>query len=116
MSRIEVQSYSHSHARALAVTVDAAINSGNSGGPVLSQTTGGGGWSGWRSRGTRGRPWKTKGTWFPRPSSTGFLRGWEADKDAARKEPRLPSLGVHLQLLNSRVCASTSRCGTSTRA
>ena len=41
VSRIEGQSYSHSHARALAVTVDAAINSGNSGGPVLSQSTGG---------------------------------------------------------------------------
>ena len=40
VSRIEAQSYSHSHARALAVTVDAAINSGNSGGPVVSQDTG----------------------------------------------------------------------------
>lgn len=34
VSRIEVQRYSHSQRRLLAVTVDAAINSGNSGGPV----------------------------------------------------------------------------------
>lgn len=37
MSRIEVQPYSHSLKVALAVTVDAAINSGNSGGPVMNQ-------------------------------------------------------------------------------
>ena len=40
VSRIEVQSYSHSHSRALAVTVDAAVNSGNSGGPVVSEESG----------------------------------------------------------------------------
>jgi S1-C subfamily serine protease len=34
VSRIEVQRYSHSQRRLLAVTVDAAINRGNSGGPV----------------------------------------------------------------------------------
>jgi S1-C subfamily serine protease len=37
VSRIEVQPYSHSLKIALAVTVDAAINSGNSGGPVMNQ-------------------------------------------------------------------------------
>jgi hypothetical protein len=37
VSRIEVQPYSHSLKVALAVTVDAAINSGNSGGPVMNQ-------------------------------------------------------------------------------
>lgn len=36
VSRIEVQRYSHSQRRLLAVTVDAAINAGNSGGPVFS--------------------------------------------------------------------------------
>ena len=36
VSRIEVQRYSHSQRHLLAVTVDAAINKGNSGGPVLS--------------------------------------------------------------------------------
>ncbi|MEL6349245.1 MAG: trypsin-like peptidase domain-containing protein [Myxococcota bacterium] len=35
VSRIEVQRYSHSQRRLLAITVDAAINSGNSGGPVF---------------------------------------------------------------------------------
>ena len=35
VSRIEVQRYSHSRRRLLAITVDAAINSGNSGGPVF---------------------------------------------------------------------------------
>ena len=34
VSRIEVQSYEHSDRKILAVTVDAAINDGNSGGPV----------------------------------------------------------------------------------
>lgn len=40
MSRIEVITYSHSHSRALAITVDAAVNSGNSGGPVVSEASG----------------------------------------------------------------------------
>lgn len=35
VSRIEVQQYSHSQRKLLAVTVDAAINKGNSGGPVF---------------------------------------------------------------------------------
>lgn len=34
VSRIEIQHYSHSQRNLLAITVDAAINSGNSGGPV----------------------------------------------------------------------------------
>ncbi len=37
VSRIEVQPYAHSMRFLLAVTVDAAINSGNSGGPVLTK-------------------------------------------------------------------------------
>jgi S1-C subfamily serine protease len=37
VSRIEVQRYSHSQRHMLAVTVDAAINAGNSGGPVFSE-------------------------------------------------------------------------------
>ncbi len=36
-SRIEVQRYAHSQRNLLALTVDAAINSGNSGGPVIHQ-------------------------------------------------------------------------------
>jgi len=100
VSRIEVQSYSHSHARALAVTVDAAINSGNSGGPVLSQTTGG--LVGVAFQGYAGSSVENQGHMVPAPVVDRFLRGWEADEtSAAQKEPRLPSLGVHLQLLNS---------------
>ena len=38
VSRIEVQRYSHSQRNLLAVTVDAAINAGNSGGPVFYET------------------------------------------------------------------------------
>ena len=38
VSRLEVQRYSHSQRHLLAVTVDAAINAGNSGGPVFSGT------------------------------------------------------------------------------
>lgn len=37
VSRIEVQRYSHSRRNLLAVTVDAAINEGNSGGPVFKE-------------------------------------------------------------------------------
>lgn len=37
VSRVEVQRYAHSQRSLLAVTVDAAINSGNSGGPVVDQ-------------------------------------------------------------------------------
>lgn len=36
VSRIEGQAYAHSMRVLLAVTVDAAINSGNSGGPVFN--------------------------------------------------------------------------------
>ena len=37
VSRLEVQRYEHSQRRALAITVDAAINAGNSGGPVFRE-------------------------------------------------------------------------------
>ncbi|MFT7465222.1 MAG: S1-C subfamily serine protease [Pseudohongiellaceae bacterium] len=37
VSRIEVQRYSHSQRELLAVTIDAAINEGNSGGPVFDE-------------------------------------------------------------------------------
>jgi len=38
VSRLEVQSYTHSRRVLFAATVDAAINSGNSGGPVLNES------------------------------------------------------------------------------
>ena len=37
VSRIEVVEYSHSYRPSLALTVDAAINAGNSGGPVRAR-------------------------------------------------------------------------------
>eukprot|EP00434_Breviolum_minutum_P036406 symbB.v1.2.032253.t1/scaffold3727.1/size51393/6 len=40
VSRVEVQEYSHSLHSRLALTVDAAINSGNSGGPLVDALTG----------------------------------------------------------------------------
>eukprot|EP00913_Durusdinium_trenchii_P035372 g33102.t1 len=40
LSRIEVVDYSHSRRSCLALTVDAAINAGNSGGPVVDPLTG----------------------------------------------------------------------------
>jgi len=95
VSRVEVQSYSHSHARALAVTVDAAINSGNSGGPVLSQTTGE--LVGVAFQGYAGSSVENQGHMVPAPVIARFLAGVE---DLGRP-PQLPSLGVHLQLLNS---------------
>ena len=95
VSRVEVQSYSHSHARALAVTVDAAINSGNSGGPVLSQQTGG--LVGVAFQGYAGSSVENQGHMVPAPVIARFLAG----VDDAGRPPQLPSLGVHLQLLNS---------------
>lgn len=40
LSRVEVVEYSHSRRQCLALTVDAAINAGNSGGPVVDPRTG----------------------------------------------------------------------------
>ena len=94
VSRVEVQSYSHSHQRALAVTVDAAINSGNSGGPVLSQTTGG--LVGVAFQGYAGSSVENQGHMVPAPVINRFLKSSEDGKP-----PTLPSLGVHLQLLQS---------------
>lgn len=37
VSRVEVRKYSHSKAKLMTIQVDAAINSGNSGGPVFME-------------------------------------------------------------------------------
>ena len=83
VSRIEVQSYSHSHARALAVTVDAAINSGNSGGPVLSQSTGG--LVGVAFQGYAGSSVENQGHMVPAPVIDRFLKG-VLEGDGPRRE------------------------------
>lgn len=91
VSRIEVQRYSHSQRHLLAVTVDAAINSGNSGGPVF------------------GAPGKVVGIAFqkltgvdnigemvPPPVIRTFLEGV-----AKGKPPQVPALGVVTQNLEN---------------
>jgi S1-C subfamily serine protease len=94
VSRIEVQSYSHSHARALAVTVDAAVNSGNSGGPVVSEVTGE--VVGIAFQGYAGSDVENQGHLVPPPLIGRFLAAARAGRPTG-----LPSLGVYLQLLQS---------------
>lgn len=95
VSRVEVQTYSHSHTRALAVTVDAAVNSGNSGGPVVDCSTGK--LMGIAFQGYAGSSVENQGHMVPSPFIHHFLEG------VRRGNPQLPSLGVHLQLLMSPV-------------
>ncbi len=90
VSRIEVQRYEHSQRYLLAVTVDAAINDGNSGGPVFA----------------RGRvvgiafqslpDAELIGEMVPAPVIKRFLDGVRRGKD-----PRVPGLGVTTQPLEN---------------
>lgn len=89
-----MQSYSHSHCRALAVTVDAAVNSGNSGGPVVSEESGL--IIGVAFQGYAGSDIEGQGHMVPSPIIQRFLAAV-----AATRNPGLPSLGVYLQLLQS---------------
>lgn len=90
VSRIELQRYSHSQRNLLAVTVDAAINEGNSGGPVF--------WDGkvagiafQKLGGADGI-----GEMVPAPLIRRFLDGVRLGKD-----PRVPGLGVSTQNLEN---------------
>ncbi len=90
VSRIEVQRYEHSQRHLLAVTVDAAINEGNSGGPVFS----------------RGRvvgiafqalpDAENIGEMVPAPIIERFLAGV-----AAKVDPQVPGIGITTQPLEN---------------
>lgn len=95
LSRIEVVDYSHSRRSCLAMTVDAAINAGNSGGPVVDPLTG-------RMTGVAHQKVvavgiENQGHAVPPCLIWRFLYG------ALQGRPtELPSLGVYLQTLESR--------------
>ncbi len=90
VSRIEVQRYSHSQRHLLAVTVDAAINAGNSGGPVF----GGGKVVGIAFQKLTGVD--NIGEMVPPPVIRAFLDGV-----AAGKAPVIPALGLVTQNLEN---------------
>ncbi|MGE0868758.1 MAG: S1C family serine protease [Kofleriaceae bacterium] len=90
VSRIEVQRYSHSQRRLLAVTVDAAINAGNSGGPVF----GDGKVVGIAFQKLTGVD--NIGEMVPPPLIRAFLDGV-----VANKRPEIPALGIATQNLEN---------------
>jgi S1-C subfamily serine protease len=90
VSRIEVQRYSHSQRHLLAVTVDAAINQGNSGGPVFKE----GKVVGIAFQKLEGA--EAVGEMVPTPIIRHVLAGI-----AAGAEPRIPSLGITTQTMEN---------------
>jgi S1-C subfamily serine protease len=90
VSRIEVQRYSHSQRHLLAVTVDAAINAGNSGGPVFGNNK------------VVGIAFQKLtgvdniGEMVPPPIIRAFLDGV-----VAGKRPEIPALGITTQNLEN---------------
>ena len=90
VSRIEVQRYSHSQRHLLAVTVDAAINAGNSGGPVF----GDGKVVGIAFQKLTGVD--NIGEMVPPPIIRAFLEGVKTGKS-----PEIPALGITTQNLEN---------------
>ncbi len=90
VSRIEVQRYSHSQRHLLAVTVDAAINAGNSGGPVF----GDGKVVGIAFQKLTGVD--NIGEMVPPPIIRAFLAGV-----GKHKRPEIPALGITTQNLEN---------------
>lgn len=90
VSRIEVQEYAHSQRSALAVTVDAAINDGNSGGPVIDKDQ------------VIGIAFQTRegaeaiGEIVPVPMIQHFLSAVRL-----RRSPKLPGLGIQTMKLEN---------------
>jgi S1-C subfamily serine protease len=91
VSRIEVQRYSHSQRHMLAVTVDAAINAGNSGGPVFSHDGKVVGIAFQKLTGV-----DNIGEMVPPPIIRAFLDGVEKGK-----RPEVPALGITTQNLEN---------------
>src|SRR4029077_12080641 len=91
VSRIEVQRYSHSQRHMLAVTVDAAINAGNSGGPVFSHDGKVVGIAFQKLTGV-----DNIGEMVPPPIIRAFLDGV-----VAGKRPEIPALGITTQNLEN---------------
>ncbi len=90
VSRIEVQHYTHSQRHLLAVTVDAAINEGNSGGPVYSEDKVVG--IAFQSLDNA----ENVGELVPTPIIRQFLDGVKKGKS-----PRMPGLGIVFQSLEN---------------
>lgn len=90
VSRIEVQRYSHSQRYLIAVTVDAAINEGNSGGPVFKD----GQVAGIAFQKLSGAD--NIGEMVPAPIIRTFLRGVDSGK-----VPEIPGLGLITQPLEN---------------
>lgn len=92
VSRIEVQHYSHSDRHLLAVTVDAAINAGNSGGPVFAD----GKVAGIAFQKLSGT--EAIGEMVPTPLIRAFLDGGRLGR-----RPDVPAFGVATQNLENRL-------------
>lgn len=93
VSRIEIQPYSHSLRQLLAVTVDAAINSGNSGGPVFDSK---GELAGIAFQALEGA--ENVGHIIPPPIINHFLNGVARD---GKDYKGFPELGVAIQDLEN---------------
>jgi len=88
VSRIDMMIYTHSNMGSLMVQTDAAINSGNSGGPVFSDRTG-------ASLGVatqRSRSGQSIGYFVPAPVINQFIKDLEDDEVNG-----MPGLGVYMQ-------------------
>jgi len=104
VSRIEVQRYSHSQRHLLAVTVDAAINAGNSGGPVF----GDGKVVGIAFQKLTGVD--NIGEMVPPPIIRAFLDGV-----TNHKRPEIPALGITTQNLENPLLRKQLKLGPTER-